>query len=199
MANIVVSDEEEDLEDPSKQRRKIAEIDQHSDISLAQHDAEVQGRHEHDMESDFEFTAAEEVYNAEKEVSTVEPVSIIGAAVTTASEAISTASPTRRVSTTDDITMAETLVYIKRSATIDKAAVRLQKQLDEEERQRIALVQESTNYLNIEKWENIQARVEADEELAHMLQAEEREKYFEAEKARLLAELINQRKKYFAA
>ncbi|GKC70762.1 hypothetical protein Tco_1116645, partial [Tanacetum coccineum] len=38
----------------------------------------------------------------------------------------------------------------------------------------------------------------ADEELAQRIQAEEREKYSEAEKARLLAELINQRKRYFA-
>ncbi|GKE31461.1 hypothetical protein Tco_1450783, partial [Tanacetum coccineum] len=63
---IVVSDDEEDLEDPSKQGRKIAEINEDLDISLVQHDAEVQGRHEHDMEPDFEFTTAEEVYTAEK-------------------------------------------------------------------------------------------------------------------------------------
>ncbi|GJW79901.1 hypothetical protein Tco_0143876 [Tanacetum coccineum] len=48
------------------------------------------------------------------------------------------------------------------------------------------------------EWEDIQARIEADEELAQRLQAEEREKYSEAEKARLLAELINQRKRHFA-
>ncbi|GJZ95050.1 zf-CCHC domain-containing protein [Tanacetum coccineum] len=36
------------------------------------------------MESDFEFTAAEEVYTAEKEVSTAEPVSTAGASVSTA-------------------------------------------------------------------------------------------------------------------
>ncbi|GKE33403.1 hypothetical protein Tco_1452725 [Tanacetum coccineum] len=39
----------------------------------------VQRRHEHDMESDLEFTIAEEVYIAEKEVSTAEPVSTAGA------------------------------------------------------------------------------------------------------------------------
>ncbi|GJR05918.1 retrotransposon protein, putative, ty1-copia subclass [Tanacetum coccineum] len=44
---------------------------------------------------------------------------------------------------------------------------------------------------NIEEWEDIQATIEADEELAQRIQAEEREKYSEAEKARLLAELIN--------
>ncbi|GJW17257.1 hypothetical protein Tco_0024693 [Tanacetum coccineum] len=78
-ARVVVFDDEEDLEDPSKQGRKIAKIDQDPNISLVQHDAEVQGRHEHDMESDFEFTAAEEVYTAEKGVSTARPVSTAGA------------------------------------------------------------------------------------------------------------------------
>ncbi|GKF00951.1 hypothetical protein Tco_0027874, partial [Tanacetum coccineum] len=81
-ARIVVSDDEEDLKDPSKQGRKIPKIDQDPDISLVQHDAEVQGRH--DMESDFKFTTAEEVYTAEKGVSTAELVSTVGASVSTA-------------------------------------------------------------------------------------------------------------------
>nr|GEZ93261.1 hypothetical protein [Tanacetum cinerariifolium] len=58
-----------------------------------------------------------EVSTAE-DVSTAESVSTAGgAAVTTTS--ISTASPTK-VSTADDITLAKTLVYIRRSATKDK-------------------------------------------------------------------------------
>ncbi|GKB47767.1 putative ribonuclease H-like domain-containing protein [Tanacetum coccineum] len=130
-ARTIVSDDEEDLEDPSKQEWKIAEINQHLDISLVQHNAEVQGRHEHDMESDFDFTAAEEVYTAEKEVSTVEPVSTAGALVSTAGV----------------------------SSAKDKA-------IDVEERQRIARVQEEASSLNIEEWDDIQARVEADEEFA---------------------------------
>ncbi|GKG58900.1 hypothetical protein Tco_0602609, partial [Tanacetum coccineum] len=59
----------------------IAEIDKDPDISLVQHDAEVQGRHGHDMEPDFEFTTAKEVYTTEKEVSTAEPVSTAGTLV----------------------------------------------------------------------------------------------------------------------
>ncbi|GJY25206.1 hypothetical protein Tco_0399932 [Tanacetum coccineum] len=57
---------------------------------------------------------------------------------------------------------------------------------------------EETKSFNIEEWENTQATIEVDEELAQRIQAEEREKYSKAEKARLLAELINQRKRYFA-
>ncbi|GJS43939.1 hypothetical protein Tco_0568982 [Tanacetum coccineum] len=138
--------------------QEIAAIEQDPDISLVQHDVEIQGRYGHDTEFNFDFDAAKEV-------------STIGAAVTTASVVVSTVSPTRntRVSTTDDITMAETLVYIRKSVAKDK------------------------------EWEEIQARVQADEELVQRLQAEEREKYTEAEQARMLAELINQRKRYFAA
>ncbi|GJX14162.1 hypothetical protein Tco_0205920 [Tanacetum coccineum] len=57
---------------------------------------------------------------------------------------------------------------------------------------------EEAKYFNIEEWENIQATIKADEELAQRIQAEEREKYSEAKKARLLVELINQRKRYFS-
>ncbi|GJZ00591.1 hypothetical protein Tco_0518020 [Tanacetum coccineum] len=177
-ARIVVSDDEEDLEDPSKQGRKISEIDQDPTISLVQHDAEIQGRQEHDMEFEFDLDAAKDVSTAEEDISTAKPVSTAGAAVTTASVDVSTATV---------------------STAKDKAALRLQAELEEEERQRIASVQEAASSFNIEEWDDIQARVEADEELAQRLQAEEREKYSEAEKARLLAEIINQRKMYFAA
>ncbi|GJR48161.1 hypothetical protein Tco_1316264 [Tanacetum coccineum] len=227
-ARIVVSDDEDDLEDPSKQGRKKAAIDQDPGISLVQHDAEIQGRYEHDIEFDFDFDAAKEVSTAEKDVSTAELVSTVGLAVTTSSVVVSTVSPTRntRVSTADDITMAETMVYIRKSAVKDKgkgkmvesetvqtkiklqqeqeilnfeAAVRLQDKLEEEERQRIVRVHKAASSFNIEEWEDIQAKVEADEELVQRLQAEEREKYTKAEQARMLAELINQRKRYFAA
>ncbi|GJU18495.1 hypothetical protein Tco_1146461 [Tanacetum coccineum] len=222
MAKIVISNNEDDLEDPSKHGRKITNIDQDPGISLVQHDVEIQRRYEHDMEFDFVFDAAKEVSTAEKDVSTAEQVSTTGVAVTTASVAVSTTSPTRniRVSTADDITMAETLVYIKKSATKDKdkgkmdesktvktktklqqeqerldfeAAMRLQAELDEKERQRIARVHEVASSFNVEEWEDIQARVEVDEELVQRLQAEEREKYTEVKQA------LNQRKWYFAA
>ncbi|GJX79350.1 hypothetical protein Tco_0327499, partial [Tanacetum coccineum] len=65
-------------------------------------------------------------------------------------------------------------------------AQRLQEQFDEEERQRIASVHEKASTFKLEEWDNIKAQIEADEELAHMLQAQEREGYFEADKAKLL-------------
>nr|GFA97444.1 hypothetical protein [Tanacetum cinerariifolium] len=92
--------------------RKIDEIDQDPNISLIQHDAEIQGRYDQDMEFILDFDAAKKVSTAEKEVSTAEQVSTAGATVTTASVDVSPASSTRRVYTVDNITMAETLVYI---------------------------------------------------------------------------------------
>ncbi|GKF95669.1 hypothetical protein Tco_0288404, partial [Tanacetum coccineum] len=152
-ARIIVSDDKDDLEDLSKQGRKIAEIYQDPTISL-------------------------DVRTAEKDVTTASVA------------AVSTVSPTRRVSTTDDITMAETLVYIRKSVAKDKgkskmdesepvqtktklqqekerhgyeATVRLQAKLEEEERQRIVRVHEAASSFNVEEWEDIQARVEANE------------------------------------
>ncbi|GJS00671.1 hypothetical protein Tco_0317179 [Tanacetum coccineum] len=150
-------DDEDELEDPSKQGRKIAQIDEDEGITLVQMSAQTQGRHEHDFkESDFEFIAPEEDYTAKLDISTANlPVNIGGAKVSTASHEVKTA--------------AESLVYIRRSAAKlkDKGkafmkeaepvqkktklqleqerlgleeALRLQEQLDEEERQRIARV-----------------------------------------------------------
>ncbi|GKE34633.1 hypothetical protein Tco_1453955, partial [Tanacetum coccineum] len=117
-----------------KKGMKIDVIDQDPGISLVQHDAEIQGRYEHDMEFDFYFDAAKEVSTTKKDVSTV--------------------SLTRntRVPTADDITMAETIVYIRKSAVKDKA------ELEEEERQRIAMVHEAASSFYVEEWEDIQAR-----------------------------------------
>ncbi|GJS30940.1 putative ribonuclease H-like domain-containing protein [Tanacetum coccineum] len=50
-------------------------------------------------------------------------------------------------------------------------AQRLQEQFDEEERQMIARVHEEASTFKPEEWDNIKAQIEADEELAHMLQA----------------------------
>ncbi|GKG08599.1 hypothetical protein Tco_0334431, partial [Tanacetum coccineum] len=80
-----------------------------------------------------------------------------------------------------------------------EAAVRLQEEFDEEERQRISRVHEASRSFNVEEWENIQSRVEADEEIATRLQAEEQGELTIEERLRLFVELMDKRKKYFAA
>ncbi|GJZ98414.1 hypothetical protein Tco_0670867 [Tanacetum coccineum] len=138
---------EDDLEDTSKEGRKITEIDQDPGISLVQHDVEIQGRHKHELEFDLDA---------------------VNIPVTTAGAEISTANP--EVKTTGDSIediATETLVYIRRSAAKAKdkgkakmeesesamtktkrqqeqerlgfeVAVRLQAEIDKEERQRIS-------------------------------------------------------------
>nr|GEW46738.1 hypothetical protein [Tanacetum cinerariifolium] len=81
---------------------------------------------------------------------------------------------------TNDISTAKTLQRQERAGY--EAAVRLQELLDEEERQMIARVHEEASSFNVEEWEDIQATIKADEELALRIQVEEREKYYEAEK-----------------
>ncbi|GJS88730.1 hypothetical protein Tco_0771366 [Tanacetum coccineum] len=80
-----------------------------------------------------------------------------------------------------------------------EAAMRLLEEQDEEERQRMARVHETAQSFTEEEWKNIIARVEADEELSKRLQAVERNKYSEVDQAKMLVDLINQRKKYFVA
>ncbi|GKC76042.1 hypothetical protein Tco_1126816, partial [Tanacetum coccineum] len=93
-AMIVISEDEDAEEDSSKQGRKISEIDKDPTISLV--------HPEQDKEYDFD-------------VSTAEGFTTASVPVTTTSASISTVSPPR-VSTAEDISGAETLVYIRRSA-----------------------------------------------------------------------------------
>ncbi|GJR59695.1 hypothetical protein Tco_1501857 [Tanacetum coccineum] len=139
--------------------------------------AQTQGRYEHD----FEFITHEEDYTVEPDISTANvPVSTAGAEVSTASPEVKTA--------------AESLVYIRRSATkrkdkgkaIMKEAEPVQKKTKLQLEQERLRVHKEASTFNAKEWDNIQAQIEADEELAHMLQAQERERYFEADKARLL-------------
>ncbi|GJW38594.1 hypothetical protein Tco_0064439 [Tanacetum coccineum] len=90
---LVISDDEDNQEDPSKQGRKIDQIDEDEGITLVQMSAQTQGRHEHDFkEPDFEFIALEEDYTAKPDISTANvPVSIVGAEVSTASPEVKTA------------------------------------------------------------------------------------------------------------
>ncbi|GJT26938.1 hypothetical protein Tco_0907213 [Tanacetum coccineum] len=204
---LVLSDEEgsdSDIfaqADPSKERRKIAKIDEDKGITLVQMGIST---------TSTDFTTANV------------PVTTAGAEIRTASPEVKTVGDS-----VYDIA-AESLVYIKRSAAKIKdkikgimeesesamtkikrqqeqerlgleIAVRLEEEFDEEERQRIARVHEAARSFFEVEWEDIRARVEASEELVQRLQIEEREKYSEDDQAKMLVDLINQRKRNFAA
>ncbi|GKD66486.1 hypothetical protein Tco_1308594 [Tanacetum coccineum] len=115
-ARIIVSDDEDDLEDPSKQGRKIVEIDQDPAISL-------------------------DVSTTKKDVSTTKPVSTAGAVITTASVAVSTAkdkSKAKMDESKSETARTKTKLQQEQETLGYEAAVRLQAGLEEEERQRIA-------------------------------------------------------------
>ncbi|GKC98810.1 hypothetical protein Tco_1169085 [Tanacetum coccineum] len=156
---IVVSDDEEDLEDYSKQGRKIADIDQDSDISLVHHDADIKGRYE-------------DISTVELNISTTKPVSTAGAAVTTAS--ITTAGiTTTGVSTAEpsapSITTIKTYIRTTRGVTIREPSTRQrlspQQQIDPKNKGKGKMVES-------EKPLKKKDQVKADKELAKILEEE---------------------------
>ncbi|GJW30953.1 ribonuclease H-like domain-containing protein [Tanacetum coccineum] len=112
---LVTSEDEEDLvaEDPSKQGRSlIEEMDLDAGISLVPPHVEVQGRYGQNLETQKGFGDGEKV-------STV-------AQVSTASTFVSTVNPQRNADTTaDDLTLAETLMEIRKSAAKDKGKAKM--------------------------------------------------------------------------
>ncbi|GKA76920.1 putative ribonuclease H-like domain-containing protein [Tanacetum coccineum] len=83
----------------------------------------------------------------------------------------------------------------------EQEAKRLQAQFDEETRvadeeaQRI----EEANKALTNEWDDIQAKVDVDYQMAQRLQQEEQEKLTDTEKAKLFVQLLEARKKHFAA
>ncbi|GKA20527.1 hypothetical protein Tco_0700516 [Tanacetum coccineum] len=165
---LIVLKDEGDLEDPSKQGRKIAQLDEDEGITLVQMGAQTQGRHEHDlepdfkftapeegrhkhdMEPDFEFTTAEEVYTIEKGVSTTELISTAGASVSTVG-ASSAKDNGKAIMEESETIQTKTKLQLEQERLGYEEALMLQAKIDEEERQRIARVQDEASSLNIEE------------------------------------------------
>nr|GEV07850.1 hypothetical protein [Tanacetum cinerariifolium] len=91
----------------------------------------------------------------------------------------STASP----QTDNDETLTETLLNIKRSAAKDKGKARLAQE----------------NLAQAEQWDDVQAQIQANEDLAQRMLEEERESLSIEERFRLLSEFIDNRKKMLGA
>nr|GEW93544.1 zf-CCHC domain-containing protein [Tanacetum cinerariifolium] len=68
-----------------------------------------------------------------------------------------------------------------------------------EEEERIAKKKDEVNRAVIEEWDDVQATIDVDRQLAEQIQAQEREQLSIEESSKLLAELIKSRRKYFAA
>ncbi|GJS10604.1 ribonuclease H-like domain, reverse transcriptase, RNA-dependent DNA polymerase [Tanacetum coccineum] len=165
-------------EDASKQGR-IADIDANEEVTLVNESAEDQGRN-----NDQDMFGV----NANLHVSTSAPITI--------------------AVTIDELTMAQTLVEIKKSkpkakgiimqepseATTTTIPIPLKVQ-DKGKAQQ----EKEANIALIKQWHDVQAKIEADYELAQRLQAEEQEQLTDVEKARLFMEFLKKRRKFFAA
>ncbi|GKC84977.1 hypothetical protein Tco_1140694 [Tanacetum coccineum] len=79
----------------------------------------------------------------------------------------------------------------------EEIASKLQAEFDEDER--LARENDEANVALTEEWDDIQAKFEVDHELAQRLQAEEQEELFVEEKAKLFQQLLEKRRKHFAA
>ncbi|GJX82710.1 putative ribonuclease H-like domain-containing protein [Tanacetum coccineum] len=156
-AKIMVSDDEEDLEDSSKKGRMIEEINQEAGVTLVTptHSQEDQPEDQLGV-----FSAAKVLADVAKEnvptyirrrraVSTGSGgISTASRLFSTAEELVSTTSASMPVSTAGMV--QEVNISISSPVVVKdkgKAAVRLQEELDEEERQRMARVHEATQSL----------------------------------------------------
>ncbi|GJU39326.1 RNA-directed DNA polymerase, eukaryota, nucleotide-binding alpha-beta plait domain protein [Tanacetum coccineum] len=79
-----------------------------------------------------------------------------------------------------------------------EVAQKLQAQLDADLEEEEKLARQREEDANIAEWDNIQAMMDADYELAARLQEEEQGELTIEEKSRLFVELMNKRKKHFA-
>ncbi|GJX00147.1 hypothetical protein Tco_0184060 [Tanacetum coccineum] len=210
-ARVVSSNEASlgDQEDASKQGRKIDDIDADAKITLVN---ETHGRHDDDLMFDTGVLNDEEVFAghdmAEKEVSIADPV-------TTANVEASTASPTAPTITNVELTLAQTLAELKSARPKTKRVVMQEPsesitttiaipskdkgKAEFDEEVRLAREKDEANVALIEEWNDIQAKIKADQLLAKKLQAREQEELTIEERAKLIQQLLEKRRKFFTA
>ncbi|GKB31562.1 hypothetical protein Tco_0870963, partial [Tanacetum coccineum] len=119
---------------------------------------------------------------ADKDVSTADPV-------TTANVEVTTSSAT---TTTEEQTPASTPIVSSSQPSQVKDKV-------EEEEERLVKEKNEANIALTEEWDNVQAMIDADYQMAKQLQLEEQEQLTIKEKSKLFIQLLEARKKHFTA
>ncbi|GJU11352.1 hypothetical protein Tco_1133748 [Tanacetum coccineum] len=210
----VVSSEDEglgDQEDASKQGRKIDDIDQDVEVTLVD---ETHGRYDDAQMHDTDVFNGEKVFVAEQSEKFVEKVVCIAevsAATTINTKEITLAQALAELrSVKPKVVVQEPVQSITTTApsTIPKAKsitfrdpeeLAFKLQAKEEEQARLVREKaEKVKEANI-SWDNVQAMIQADRLLAERLQAREQEELIDEEKEKLFVELLEKRKKHFAA
>nr|GEX34734.1 zinc finger A20 and AN1 domain-containing stress-associated protein 4 [Tanacetum cinerariifolium] len=161
------------------------EVNAAEDLFLIDETAQDQGRINdqdmfgvHDLDGDEVFVDVTTSENVEQ-----------GATIAESVEGIVTAT-TLQISK-DELTLAQTLMEIK-------AAKPKAKGVTIQEPKRIAREKDEANRAVIEEWDNVQAIIDVDRQLAEQIQAQEREQLSIKERSKLLAKIIESRRKYFA-
>ncbi|GKA99639.1 hypothetical protein Tco_0827633 [Tanacetum coccineum] len=219
-ARVVSSDEASlgDQEDASKQGRKIDDIDADAEITLVD---ETQGRHDDDLMFDTCVLNDEEVFAGQDMAENPTAATITNVELTLAqtlaelksarpktkgvvmqepSESITTTTTTIPSKDKGKGIMVEEPLKMKKKDQIsfdEQEAIRLQAEFDEEVR--LAREKDKANVALIEEWNDIQAKIEADQLLAERLQAREQEELTIEERAKLFQQLLEKRRKFFAA
>ncbi|GJX32682.1 putative ribonuclease H-like domain-containing protein [Tanacetum coccineum] len=198
-------------EDASKQGRSIEDIDDDVDVVEMPVEAKVGGKDEQNTKKLDDSTAGEAVTTAgddsavpttNEEITLAQTLIQIKAAkpkvVTTAATTATTTRPKDKGVVVQEPSEFRVPQEIKPSSSKDKGKAKLDAELLEE--QKLARKQEEeANIALIESWENTQAMMEADRLLAERLQSKEREELTDEEKAKLFMELMEKRRKHFAA
>ncbi|GJT41232.1 putative ribonuclease H-like domain-containing protein [Tanacetum coccineum] len=175
--------------------RKIHDIDADEDITL-------ENVHDEDMFDTSVFND-EEVFvgqdMAEKDVSTADLVTTAGEVVTTANVEVSIASLTAATITTVELTLAQIMAELKSVRPKTKGVVMQEPSesittitIPSKDKGKDIMVEEP---LKMKKKD----QVETDYELAQRLQAEEQEELTIEEKSKLFQQLLEKRRKHFAA
>ncbi|GJX06205.1 hypothetical protein Tco_0194137 [Tanacetum coccineum] len=202
---------------PMKRRLFKGRVETSTDKSLGE-DASKQGRNDDKIEelnltdgADTEVIV-EDKGSGEKGGSTADQVSTARPEVSAASVPVnvSAATPSTPPTTTtifgDEDLICSGHFGLQLLLTIDPKRQKLAQRLHEEELAELDRAQkerqkqeEATSAALVEEFNEIQARIDADHELAVRLTHEEQEKYTIEERARLLAEFFKRRKKQLAA
>ncbi|GJW41698.1 hypothetical protein Tco_0067543 [Tanacetum coccineum] len=199
-AKIAMSDDEDAKKDTSKQGRKAHSQgsqpeDQLGVFSAAKILADVARVHTYSRRRWTISTGSSGISTAKESVSTAGasmPISTTGMDQGSIPSPSASKDKGKAIMTESEPKQATTKLKQRQEIASYEAAIRLQKQLDEEESQRIA--RDAKDFIDAE-WDDILARVVADEDLVQQLQAGK--KYSEEDLPMKLVELVNQRKKFF--
>ncbi|GKB95517.1 hypothetical protein Tco_0981654 [Tanacetum coccineum] len=183
----VVSSEDEglgDQEDASKKGRKIDEIDQDAEVTLVD---ETQGRYDDNLMFDIGVLDNEQDM-AEKEVDMAERMLVLLIQLLLLAKDKGKAKMVKLekpLKKKDQILIDEEITQ--------RLQEELQAELEEEER----LARQKEEDANIAEWDNVQAMIDADYELAARLQAQEQDEFTIKERSNMFVELMDKRKKHF--